>query len=96
MEPTGEPEPEPAQTSAHSADPLAARPPPDKPRKEEDDDDTDGIFGPFRIGGLVGVGLPSVVSFGGAIKLTRYFGACLNIGLIPTIRISLYGEADLS
>jgi len=37
-----------------------------------------------------------VLSFGGAIKLTRYFGAGLNIGLIPTIRISLYGEAELS
>jgi hypothetical protein len=74
---------------------LAPRPPP-KPSEEEKEDDTDGVFGPFRIGGLVGVGLPSVLSFGGAIKLTRYFGAGLNIGLIPTIRISLYGEAELS
>jgi hypothetical protein len=40
--------------------------------------------------------LPSVLSFGGAIKLTRYFGAGLNIGLIPTIRISLYGDAELA
>jgi hypothetical protein len=97
MAPAPEPEPEPAQTSTHSADPLAPRPPPEhKSRAQEDEDDTDGIFGPFRIGGLVGVGLPSVVSFGGAIKLTRFFGAGLNIGLIPTIRISLYGEAELS
>jgi hypothetical protein len=63
---------------------------------EEDEDDTDGLFGPFRIGGLVGVGLPSVLSFGPAIKLTRYFGAGLNIGLIPTIKISLYGEAKIA
>jgi hypothetical protein len=44
----------------------------------------------------VGVGLPSVLSFGGAIKLTRYLGAGLNVGLIPTIKISLYGDAKLS
>lgn len=54
------------------------------------------MFGPFRIGGLVGVGLPSIVSFGGAIKLTRYLGAGVNVGLIPTIKVSLYGEAQLS
>lgn len=36
------------------------------------------------------------MSFGGIIKLTRYFGAGLNIGLIPTIRLSLYGQAQLS
>jgi hypothetical protein len=76
---------------------LAPPPAPNtKPSGAEKEEDTDGIFGPFRIGGLVGVGLPSVLSFGGAIKLTRYFGAGLNIGLIPTIRISLYGEAELA
>ncbi len=62
----------------------------------EDDDSPNGLFGPFRLGALVGVGLPSVFSFGGAIKLTRYFGAGVNVGLIPTIRISMYGEAELS
>jgi hypothetical protein len=71
-------------------------PPVAPPRNADEEDDTDGVFGPFRIGGLVGVGLPSVLSFGGAIKLTRYFGAGLNIGVIPTISISLYGEAELS
>jgi hypothetical protein len=44
----------------------------------------------------VGVGLPSVLSFGGAIKLTRYFGAGVNVGVIPKIKVSLYGEAELS
>ncbi|MBK7586154.1 MAG: hypothetical protein IPI67_38970 [Myxococcales bacterium] len=44
----------------------------------------------------MGVGLPSILSFGGAIKLTRYFGAGINVGLIPTIKISLYGDAQLS
>jgi hypothetical protein len=44
----------------------------------------------------VGVGLPAILSFGPAIKLTRYLGGGLNIGLIPTIRLSMYGEAKLA
>jgi hypothetical protein len=59
-------------------------------------DKTDGLLGPFRIGVLVGSGLPSIVSFGGMIKLTRYFGAGVNVGLIPSIKLSLYGDAQLS
>ncbi|HEX3597758.1 MAG TPA: hypothetical protein VHU80_21765 [Polyangiaceae bacterium] len=59
-------------------------------------DKTDGLLGPFRIGVLVGAGLPSILSFGGMIKLTRYFGAGVNIGLIPSIKLSLYGDAQLS
>ena len=88
--------PEPAQPAPSTASSPPPRPPPAKPPASKDEDDTDGIFGPFRIGGLVGVGLPGVLSFGGAIKLTRYFGAGLNISVIPTIRISLYGEAELA
>src|SRR5437773_10246817 len=30
------------------------------------------------------------------IKLTRYVGAGLNVGLIPAIKLSLYGQAELS
>lgn len=59
-------------------------------------DEGEGLLGPFRIGGLVGVGLPSILSFGGMIKLTRYFGAGINVGLIPAVKLSFYGEADLS
>ena len=62
----------------------------------EKDDDTDGLFGPFRIGALVGGGLPEILSLGGQIKLTRYFGAGINIGLIPTVKISYYGDAKIS
>lgn len=79
-----------AQSAARAADDEQ------KPEPAEDEDSQDGLFGPFRIGGLVGVGLPSVLSFGGAIKLTRYLGAGVNVGVIPKIRISLYGEAELS
>jgi hypothetical protein len=64
--------------------------------KSKKDDDGDGLLGPFRIGPIVGVGLPGIVSFGGLIKVTRYFGAGINIGLIPAIRVSFYGEAELS
>ena len=60
------------------------------------DADADGIFGPFRIGVLVGTGVPDVLSLGGAIKLTRYFGAGINVGVIPTIRLSFYGDAKLA
>jgi hypothetical protein len=41
------------------------------------------------------VGLPNLLSFGGGIKLTRYLGAGLDIGLIPTVRLSYYGDATL-
>jgi len=61
-----------------------------------DENDTDGLFGPFRIGVLVGTGVPDVLSLGGAIKLTRFFGAGINVGVIPTIRLSFYGEAKLA
>lgn len=74
-----------------------------KSKKEEGEGESkkekgegEGLFGPFRVGIILGVGLPSIVSFGGMIKLTRYFGAGLNIGLIPSIKLSLYGEAQLS
>jgi hypothetical protein len=77
--------------------PVARAPESDQPPlQEQDEADSNGVFGPFRIGILVGAGLPSLLSFGGAIKLTRYFGAGLNVGLIPAVTISLYGEAELS
>jgi len=37
-----------------------------------------------------------VLSFGAAIKLTRFLGAGVNVGLIPAVKISIYGEAALS
>ena len=59
-------------------------------------DDTDGVFGPFRIGPVIGVGLPSFLSFGGAIKLTKYFGAGINFGIVPEIQFAYYGDATVS
>jgi hypothetical protein len=44
----------------------------------------------------LGTGLPGLLAFGGALKLTRYFGAGVNVGLIPSVTLPLYGEAELS
>ncbi|HEY5377566.1 MAG TPA: hypothetical protein VIK01_27995 [Polyangiaceae bacterium] len=77
------------QSAPRSSDPVA----PPEPDKANDDE---GLFGPFRIGVLVGGGLPDLLSLGGMIKLTRYFGAGINIGLIPTVKISLYGDATVA
>ncbi len=91
-------------TPSSATESGAAAPSPDAKKNAEDedsepkskDDDGDGIFGPFRIGGLVGAGLPSLLSFGGILKLTRYFGAGVNVGLIPAVKLSYYGEAQIS
>lgn len=55
-----------------------------------------GLFGPLRLGPVVGVGLPSLLNFGGMLKVTEYFGAGINFGMIPKVRLDLYGEAALS
>jgi hypothetical protein len=44
----------------------------------------------------VGAGLPSLLSVGGTIKLTRFIGAGATFGLIPSVRLSYYGEAVLA
>ncbi|MFZ5891029.1 MAG: hypothetical protein ACOY0T_08260 [Myxococcota bacterium] len=54
-----------------------------------------GPFGPVRIGPLVGVGLPNMLSFGATSKITPYVGAGFNVGIIPTMRLAYYGEATL-
>jgi hypothetical protein len=69
---------------------------PDEDKEKKKEDDSGGIFGPFRIGGLVGVGLPGILSFGGIIKITRFLGGGLNVSLIPSLKISFYGDAELS
>jgi hypothetical protein len=69
---------------------------PPEPPAEEESDSSDGLLGPFRIGPVIGTGLPSILSFGGTIKLTRFLGAGINVGLIPSIKLQLYGDAVLS
>ncbi len=77
---------------------LAANPqrqPTNKDKASDDDDSSGGLFGPIRLGPMVGVGLPNLLSFGGLLKLTRYLGGGINIGLIPTVRVKYYGQATL-
>jgi hypothetical protein len=98
--PTVAPEPAaPARAQARPAPPSA--PSPETPALTEpaapsSSNERDGLFGPFRIGPLFGVGLPSLLSFGGEIKLTRYLGAGVNVGVIPAVRLPYYGEATVS
>jgi len=51
---------------------------------------------PLRIGPMLGVGLPNLLSFGVLLIFERYFGAGINFGLIPTVRLSYYGQATLA
>lgn len=87
-----------ASAAAPSAPADAAPATPAKPvshaaQESSKDDDSGGLLGPFRIGVLVGTGLPEVANFGAQLKLTRFFGAGVNVGLIPTVKIKYYGEA---
>jgi hypothetical protein len=66
--------------------------PPEALRDKDEDDETDH----FKIGPVVGIGAPSVIAFGGTMKLTRFLGAGANIGLIPKVQLSYYGDATLS
>jgi hypothetical protein len=96
---TPTPAPAPPVTAAPTAaapPPVPERTPPAEPVEPSSSDEKDGLFGPFRIGPLFGAGLPSLLSFGGEIKLTRYFGAGVNIGLIPAVHFSYYGDATVS
>ena len=62
------------------------------PRDDDDKEETDQ----FKIGPIVGVGVPSVLSIGGTLKVTRFLGAGVNLGLIPKVALSYYGDATLS
>ena len=64
--------------------------PPKPEAKEEDSSDI------IRLGPVVGVGLPGLFSFGGLLKLTSYLGGGVNVSLIPSTKVSFYGEATLS
>lgn len=63
---------------------------------EDETDPSYGLLGPFRIGPVIGTGLPGILSFGGTLKLTRFLGGGINVGLIPSIKLKLYGDAVLS
>jgi hypothetical protein len=93
--PESKPTAPPATTVATS--PLASsQPNPENSEAAEEKDDSNGVFGPFRIGFLIGTGLPDLLSLGGTIKLTKYVGFGVNVGIIPKVKLSLYGDATLS
>lgn len=49
-----------------------------------------------RIAPLIGFGLPNLFNFGGLLKITPYLGMGINVGFIPTIRLTYYGQARVS
>jgi hypothetical protein len=63
-----------------------------EPRPDAEEDKVDQ----FKIGPVVGAGIPALLSVGGTVKITRFFGAGVNLGLIPKVQLSYYGEATLS
>jgi hypothetical protein len=89
----------PAAAAAPAAPPAAtpsaaSAPHDDRPEKKKND--TDGVLGPFRIGPVVGIGLPSLINVGGVIKLTAYFAAGVDIGVAPSVNLPYYGDATVS
>jgi hypothetical protein len=50
----------------------------------------------FRVGVLAGVGAPSLMNFGITTKITPYLGLGVTLGLIPTVKVPLYGEATIA
>jgi hypothetical protein len=62
--------------------------------RDEPDDDDDADH--FKIGPVVGAGVPSLLSVGGTMKVTRFLGAGINLGLIPRVSLTYYGDATLS
>ena len=79
---------EPFGASPPGSHPSNGEPPTSSSESGSDAEDSDGLLGPFRLGLMVGTGLPSVLNFSGLLKITRYFGAGVDFGLIPTLRIS--------
>lgn len=65
------------------------------PSRQEKGDEN-GWLGSVRLGGYIGSGLPSIVSFGGILKPIPYVGLGVNFGMIPGLTLPLYGEAKLS
>ncbi|HEY3494432.1 MAG TPA: hypothetical protein VGK73_07095 [Polyangiaceae bacterium] len=73
----------------------------DPPKKQDDEDltkrdDQNGVLGPVRIGPMIGTGLPGLLAFGGMLKLTRYFAAGVDVGIIPNLAFSFYGDASVA
>ncbi len=89
----GTTEPRPLPSADAPFDESTVRNTSEPPTGKTEDESSDDII---RLGPVVGVGLPGLLSIGGLLKLTSYLGGGVNVGLIPSTRISYYGEAKLS
>lgn len=76
----------------------ATRPPPTtpEPAATHPHEDEEESVDQFKIGPVVGVGIPSIISIGGTLKVTRFVGLGVNLGLIPKVQLDYYGKATLS
>lgn len=92
---TAAPPPAAAEPAKKPSDGLFEAKPGSENHPHHDEDKDEGTD-QFKIGPVAGVGIPSVVSFGGTMKLTRFLGAGVNVGLIPKVQLSYYGDATLS
>jgi hypothetical protein len=90
--------PPPVAEPAPEAAPAQQAPPPAPAaaKKGEDDDDYEGLFGPVRLGPIVGTGIPDLIHFGAVLKITRYIDGGIVYGHIPTVKLSLYGDAQIN
>ena len=100
--PSAAPPPQAAPAAATAAATAPSKPSESQPSNAKPDDtdtskdDQNGLLGPFRIGPVIGVGLPSLINVGGMLKLTPYFAAGLNIGIAPDVKFAYYGDATVS
>ena len=54
------------------------------------------LLGPVRAGIPVGSGLPALLNFNATVRGWSYVGAGVNFGLIPKVKVTYYGKAELS
>jgi hypothetical protein len=87
---------EPQEPQALPAEPPPPPPAPPAAAKKDDEDDYEGVFGAVRLGPILGTGIPDVLSFGAVLKITRYIDGGIVWGHIPTMKVSLYGDAQIN
>jgi hypothetical protein len=85
-------QPQPARATSTESAPAKKNPSSTSIESNSDEKKSDQ----FKIGVLLGTGAPSLLSIGGAMKVTRFFGAGVDLGLIPRVALKYYGEATVS
>jgi hypothetical protein len=95
-EPSAPPPPAPAAPTPPAAAAGCNGAPCETPPPEEKESDGGGLFGPFRVGPIVGVGFPNFLNYGVTAKLAKIVGVGINAGHIFDTRMPLMGEASVS